>query len=914
MAHDKFIDKRRRKLNLRDRRVEEVLPEHFAQDYPKFISLLTSYYEFENENDATELIDHLFEARDISQTDLNLLAFIEDELLLGDAYFEGFPDPRASAAFSSVLFRSKGSKYSIEWFFRSFFSEDVEVIYPKKNIFNVGEAQIGPDSLRFITDDALYQTFAILIKSGRSISEWKEIYKLFVHPAGMYLGGEVLKIQDANLKTIDSSENDTRLTPSYSISAASADEGSSTTVNITATNSPDTTLKYYIEKLMTTSVDFSDSLPFSLDSALPLDIASNSGSVSLSFATDEELEGNETFAFLLYDYEGRKLDSANINILDVVPEYTVNITNVDPSNIVEGTTITGEVSSTDPSNELITMTVTGAAGSDSRVSTPTNITMSSSPQPFSITTTSETVRNGSVSGAVQASSVYDTESDSFTIIDGASVYDLFSSSYQYSESTTPTIIFNVRGENVPSGTYNIRYGEEGTVESADFSGSPSLPITNTFAVDGTVGDYPTVLGTTNITLTDETEPDEWFTAKLYDPTNVTKLDSVNIKIIGAGIPTYSVAANDVQEGDDFSFTLTPTNQNGEFVDWTITGLGSPASDLEGRFSALTGQVVADGVKVVTVPTTSDTILYGSESGQLDVEGVTSGNTSSDTFSMTDDVAVYSLGVDNTSPDEGDTLTFTINGSNWNSSSVWIQFESIVGPLVAGDFENPSAGTVAPISAREEITLTGNPSSGTYTIDLVSDETTEASTESFVANIYAGSAGGSILASTSIITVTDTSQDQIFSIWPTLISGLSTNIPDDPAVASLSFFRSGILTEFTAPPGGNTITGSGDQAEDWIAAANRTSTIGDDYQVRALPFSDSGLTTPSSSNFSLNGSSYPSSGSWQQINATKSYSFSDDAAGNQQKWVQFEIKEYSGVLGTGTTVLTHTVQFEIEGIV
>jgi len=86
--HNGLDDKRRRRINLRDRRVEEVLPEHFAADYPKFISLLESYYEFENENNPTELLDHLFETRDISQTDLDLLSFIEDELLLGLNLFE----------------------------------------------------------------------------------------------------------------------------------------------------------------------------------------------------------------------------------------------------------------------------------------------------------------------------------------------------------------------------------------------------------------------------------------------------------------------------------------------------------------------------------------------------------------------------------------------------------------------------------------------------------------------------------------------------------------------------------------------------------------------------------------------------------------------------------------------------------
>ena len=135
MAHDNFIDKRRRKLNLRDVHIENVLPEHFASSYPKFITLLEKYYEWQNQYDATELLNHLFLARDITETDITLLNFIEDELLLGGSYFEGSGDKRAAANFSSVLFRAKGSKYSIEWFFRSFFDIDPEVIYTKENIF-----------------------------------------------------------------------------------------------------------------------------------------------------------------------------------------------------------------------------------------------------------------------------------------------------------------------------------------------------------------------------------------------------------------------------------------------------------------------------------------------------------------------------------------------------------------------------------------------------------------------------------------------------------------------------------------------------------------------------------------------------------------------------------------------------------
>jgi hypothetical protein len=194
MSHlDKTLkDLNRRNLNLREYSTTKVLPQFVAEDYPKLIQLLDEYYDFENDvNSPARLLDELFVTRDITQTDADLLQFIEDELLLGQSYFEGFVDKRAAAKYSNTLYRSKGSKYSIQQFFRTFFGIDPDVVYTKENMFIVGESEIGTNSQRFIKDDKLYQTYALLIKSELGIADWQDIYKLFVHPAGMYLGSEV---------------------------------------------------------------------------------------------------------------------------------------------------------------------------------------------------------------------------------------------------------------------------------------------------------------------------------------------------------------------------------------------------------------------------------------------------------------------------------------------------------------------------------------------------------------------------------------------------------------------------------------------------------------------------------------------------------------------------------------------------
>ena len=192
--NDTLRDINRREISFGETKIEEILPDFFKREYPKLITLLKEYYGFESSDEApTKLVSELFYSRDITQTDLELLSYIEDELLLGQSYFEGFTDKRAAAKYSNTLYRSKGTKYSIQQFFRTFFGIDPDVIYTKEQVFKVGEteSQIGFNSQKFITDNRLYQTFAILVKSEIAFNEWREPYKLFTHPAGMFIGSEV---------------------------------------------------------------------------------------------------------------------------------------------------------------------------------------------------------------------------------------------------------------------------------------------------------------------------------------------------------------------------------------------------------------------------------------------------------------------------------------------------------------------------------------------------------------------------------------------------------------------------------------------------------------------------------------------------------------------------------------------------
>ncbi len=201
MTVDKtLLDTNRRELDLSDLHdIDDVLPEYFPAEYPKLHALLRHYYD-QADSDVSphRLIHQLFRSRDIVQTDLELLSFIEDELLLGQNYFSGFINKRAAAQYSSTLYRSKGTLYSIQQFFRSFFGITPEAVYTKENVFLLNESRIGSESQRYLTDDKLYQTYALLIKSAVPFDRWRDTYKLFVHPAGMYIGAEIQIISNVN--------------------------------------------------------------------------------------------------------------------------------------------------------------------------------------------------------------------------------------------------------------------------------------------------------------------------------------------------------------------------------------------------------------------------------------------------------------------------------------------------------------------------------------------------------------------------------------------------------------------------------------------------------------------------------------------------------------------------------------------
>lgn len=140
MSLDKTLVGRRRKVDIDNYDVADALPSYFAERYPNLITFLEKYYDYlEEEDSPTESLNDLLMSRDVRAAKEELLTFIASELYLGKTYFETFSDKRSSLENSNLLYRSKGTKYSIQQFFKIFYNIEIDVLYGKDELFFVGD-------------------------------------------------------------------------------------------------------------------------------------------------------------------------------------------------------------------------------------------------------------------------------------------------------------------------------------------------------------------------------------------------------------------------------------------------------------------------------------------------------------------------------------------------------------------------------------------------------------------------------------------------------------------------------------------------------------------------------------------------------------------------------------------------------
>lgn len=141
MSLDKTLsDNYREPMMLEQYPVSAVLPDYFETVYPKFVEFMNTYYLSHGDSDnPASMLNELQHNRNLESVTPELLSLIGNELLMGGDYSNSVFDKRSAIQLSNLLYRSKGTSFSIQEFFRLFFGIDSEVRYGRNEIFMVGD-------------------------------------------------------------------------------------------------------------------------------------------------------------------------------------------------------------------------------------------------------------------------------------------------------------------------------------------------------------------------------------------------------------------------------------------------------------------------------------------------------------------------------------------------------------------------------------------------------------------------------------------------------------------------------------------------------------------------------------------------------------------------------------------------------
>ena len=206
------------------------------------------------------------------------------------------------------------------------------------------------------------------------------------------------------------------------------------------------------------------------------------------------------------------------------------------------------------------------------------------------------------------------------------------------------------------------------------------------------------------------------------------------------VATYALSSSvaSVNEGSSFTITLTTTNvTNGTTVPYTITGITT--ADIGG--SSLTGNfTVNSNSATATFSVTADATTEGTETFVLTLNGTstTQSVTINDTSTTPVGSPTYAVAPAANNVNEGSALVFNVTTANVADATTlyWTVTN-------AGDF-GTSTGS---------FTITSN--AGSFSVTPTADATTEG-VETFTASVRTGSVGGTIVATSSAVTINDTS--------------------------------------------------------------------------------------------------------------------------------------------------------------
>jgi len=313
-----------------------------------------------------------------------------------------------------------------------------------------------------------------------------------------------------------------------------------------------------------------------------------------------------------------------------------------------------------------------------------------------------------------------------------------------------SVDFTINTTDVGDGT-TVYYSTTGTTNAADF-GDGSL--TGSFNIVGTGATTGVATITRSLASDTISESQETFNLQIREGSTSGTVVATSPTVTVNNIDSYytiTPSAVSVNEGSSISFTVNTVNVVTPSTLYYSTGGTASAADftnnsLTGSFSLVsTGSTTGVGTIVRAIATDFDT---EGENFNIVVRTDSSSGTAvttSSTITIGDIAPTFSIAESSTTVDEGGSITFTISGTNIPDGTYYRTIESVSGTISSSDFSSNLNGT---------FTISNN--SGSFTITLADDLETEGD-DVFNINIRINSTTGTIVATSSDITINDTSR-------------------------------------------------------------------------------------------------------------------------------------------------------------
>ncbi len=182
--------------------VSSVLPQHISNESPDLEVFLKKYLEFmETDNKALYYLNTISSSRDIDEADETFLPRLQNEI--GQAIPRKFSaEPRLLYKHLTELYKSRGTIESIKAFFRFFYDDEVEIYYPKDDMFTPSDGKWFSQTDLILDNPSNFTpsyTYTLtsdttVITGGDDNSDILTFDGLLglIHPAGFIFFGEIL--------------------------------------------------------------------------------------------------------------------------------------------------------------------------------------------------------------------------------------------------------------------------------------------------------------------------------------------------------------------------------------------------------------------------------------------------------------------------------------------------------------------------------------------------------------------------------------------------------------------------------------------------------------------------------------------------------------------------------------------------